>query len=215
MGILGEVKDCFINLRGVDEVRGLAERAAREGAGFSELLEAMKEGLDVVGDRYDKGEYFLSDLIMAGIMATEFVDALRPHLPIPTIKSKGKVIIGTIEGDIHDIGKNLVSTMLSVNGFDIIDIGVDVPPEKFVENVEKLKPDILAISCLLTVGLPGIRRTVDLLRMKGLNVKVMIGGRPITRDFAEELGVGYGRDAVQAVKVALELTGGKGVKPSE
>ncbi|MEM2961963.1 MAG: cobalamin-dependent protein [Candidatus Bathyarchaeia archaeon] len=194
-----------MNLRGVEEARRLAERTVRDGISFRDVFEAMKEGLDVVGDKYDVGEYFLSDLIMAGIMATEFVEALKPHIPSLGVESKGRIIIGTVEGDIHDIGKNLVSTMLSVNGFEVLDIGVDVSPEKFVDSVERFKPDILAMSCLLTAGLPAIRNTLQLLRMRGLNVKVMIGGRPITREFAEELGVGYGRDAIQAVKVALEL----------
>ncbi|MEM3108775.1 MAG: cobalamin-dependent protein [Candidatus Bathyarchaeia archaeon] len=205
MGVLEDVKDCFMNLRGVEEARRLAERTVRDGISFRDVFEAMKEGLDVVGDKYDVGEYFLSDLIMAGIMATEFVEALKPHIPSLGVESKGRIIIGTVEGDIHDIGKNLVSTMLSVNGFEVLDIGVDVSPEKFVDSVERFKPDILAMSCLLTAGLPAIRNTLQLLRMRGLNVKVMIGGRPITREFAEELGVGYGRDAIQAVKVALEL----------
>ncbi|MEM3044470.1 MAG: cobalamin-dependent protein [Candidatus Bathyarchaeia archaeon] len=194
-----------MNLRGVEEARRLAERTVRDGISFRDVFEAMKEGLDVVGDKYDVGEYFLSDLIMAGIMATEFVEALKPHIPSLGVESKGRIIIGTVEGDIHDIGKNLVSTMLSVNGFEVLDIGVNVSPEKFVDSVERFKPDILAMSCLLTAGLPAIRNTLQLLRMRGLNVKVMIGGRPITREFAEELGVGYGRDAIQAVKVALEL----------
>ncbi|MBS7644886.1 MAG: cobalamin-dependent protein [Candidatus Bathyarchaeia archaeon] len=205
MGVLEDVKDCFMNLRGVEEARRLAERTVRDGISFRDVFEAMKEGLDVVGDKYDVGEYFLSDLIMAGIMATEFVEALKPHIPSLGVESKGRIIIGTVEGDIHDIGKNLVSTMLSVNGFEVLDIGVNVSPEKFVDSVERFKPDILAMSCLLTAGLPAIRNTLQLLRMRGLNVKVMIGGRPITREFAEELGVGYGRDAIQAVKVALEL----------
>ncbi|MGC8850500.1 MAG: cobalamin B12-binding domain-containing protein, partial [Candidatus Bathyarchaeia archaeon] len=160
-------------------------------------------------DRYDRGEYFLSDLIMAGIMATEFVNALKPHLPTSNAGSKGRIVIGTVEGDIHDIGKNLVSTMLSVNGFEVIDVGVDVPPEKFVDVVERLNPDILAMSCLLTIGLPAIRSTVELIRRRGLDVKIMVGGRPITEDFAGELGVGYGRDAIQAVKIAVELTANK------
>jgi 5-methyltetrahydrofolate--homocysteine methyltransferase len=207
MGILDEIKDCFINLRGVEEARQLAEKAARERIELSKAFEAMKEALDVIGDKYDGGEYFLSDLIMAGIMATEFVDTLKSYIPSSTIKSRGRVVIGTVKGDVHDIGKNLVSTMLSVNGFEVIDVGVDVSPEKFVESIERFKPDILAMSCLLTVGLPAIKCTVELLNRKGLNVKVMIGGRPITRDFAEELCVSYGRDAIQAVKVALKLTG--------
>ncbi|MEM2123487.1 MAG: cobalamin-dependent protein [Candidatus Bathyarchaeia archaeon] len=206
MGILEEVKDCFMNLKGVEEARRLADKTGREGVGFREVIEAMKDGLDIVGDKYDAGEYFLSDLIMAGIMATEFVEALKPHIHSSMVESKGRIVIGTVEGDIHDIGKNLVSTMLSVNGFEVLDLGVDVPPEKFLESVERFKPDILAMSCLLTVGIPAISDTVEILRGKDLNVKVMIGGRPITRDFAEELGVGYARDAIQAVKVALELT---------
>lgn len=210
MRILDEIKDCFMNLRGVEKAKEMAERAIGEGVEFDKVLEAMKEGLDLVGDRYDRGEYFLSDLIMAGIMATEFVNTVKPHLSPSLTGSKGRIIIGTVEGDIHDIGKNLVSTLLSTNGFEVVDVGVDVPPEKFVENVKRYKPDILAMSCLLTVGFSAIRRTVKLLRESGLRVKVMIGGRPITEEFAEELDVSYGRDAIQAVKVALELANREG-----
>lgn len=211
MEILDEIEDCFANLSGVEKAKEMAERVVESRVAFDEVFEAMKRGLDVVGDKYDRGEYFLSDLIMAGIMATEFVNTIKPHLSSSMAGAKGRVVIGTVEGDIHDIGKNLVSTLLSVNGFEVVDVGVDVPPEKFVESVKRYKPDILAMSCLLTVGLSAIRRTIKRLKDSGLKVKVMIGGRPITEEFADGLGVSYGRDAVQAVKVALELASERSV----
>lgn len=207
--ILKEIRNCFIDLLGVDKVKELVKKALDSAINPLEIINAMKDGLDEVGQRYESGRYFLSDLIMAGIMATELTNMLKPYLAKVDAKVKGKVVIGTVKGDIHDIGKNLVASMLSSQGFEVIDIGVDVPPEKFLDSVKQHKPDILAMSCLLTIGMPEMQKTVELIKQSGLGVKTMVGGRPITKEFANEIGAdGYGRDAFEATSIAVKLVGG-------
>jgi methylmalonyl-CoA mutase cobalamin-binding domain/chain len=142
---------------------------------------------------------------MAGVMATEITNILRPHLGRSTEKPVGKVVIGTVRGDLHDIGKNIVIALLSSAGFSVVDLGVDVSCEKFMEAIEKERPDILAMSCLLTVGMDEMKKVIEELRRVGLrgNVKVMVGGRPITSQFAEEIGAdAYGSNAIEAVRMA-------------
>jgi len=206
--LLKEIKECFTNLLGVDKVRELAKRALDYNIEPKELINSMKEGLDEVGKKYERNECFLSDLIMSGIMATELISIIKPILEGSKFKPKAKIIIGTVKGDIHDIGKNIVASLLSSQGFEVIDIGVDVSPEKFLESVEKYKPDILAMSCLLTIGMEEMHKTVKLVKSKNLKVKTMVGGRPITQNFADEIGAdGYGKDAFEAVNVANKLIG--------
>jgi len=205
MEILEEIKSCFAELLGVSNVKKLAKKALDMNIQIDKIIDAMKRGLDEAGRKYEVGEYFLSDLIMGGLMATEFTNMVKPYLTPAEAKPEGKVVIGTVKGDIHDIGKNLVTAMLSSQNFEVIDIGVDVPPERFAESVKQYKPDIVAMSCLLTIGMPEIQKTIELIRRNNLKVEIMIGGRPITREFADELGVKYGRDAFEAVKVARML----------
>jgi 5-methyltetrahydrofolate--homocysteine methyltransferase len=205
MTTLEDLEKCFTDLQGVEKINTLTERAVNEKIPMTKLLEAMKKGLDYVGERYEKGEYFLSDIIMAGVMATELTNKIKPHFTPADSKPKGKIVIGTVEGDIHDIGKNLVITMLSTHGYEVIDIGVDIPSEKFIESIEKYKPKILAMSCLLTVGMPAIEKTINLIKEKEMNVKILIGGRPITQEYADKLGVYYAKEAFQTVKKVEDL----------
>ncbi len=167
----------------------------------------MKLGLDEVGGSYEDGEYFLSDLIHSGIMATKLTEIVKPLLSA-SAETSGKVLIGTVRGDIHDIGKNLVISMLTSQGFEVIDAGVDVTLEKFLESAEASKPDVLATSCLLTVGIPETEKVVKAIKKRGLEVKTLVGGRAVTPEFAREIGAdGYAKDAIEAVKVARRLVG--------
>jgi len=172
----------------------------------SKIIQSMREGLSTAGRKYEEGEYFLSELIMSGIMAQELSKMLRPHLQSSSNQVLGKVVIGTVKGDLHDIGKNLVSIMLSSAGFEVIDLGVDVSREKFIEAVEKENPNIVGMSCLLTIAMDEMKETLDGLAEAGLRkkVRVLVGGRPITLDFAREIGAdGYGSDAIEAVDAAV------------
>ena len=180
-----------------------------------EIIQSLREGVDIVGRRYQAQEYFLSELIMAGVMAEEVVGLLRPRLAASSTYMLGRVVIGTVRGDIHDIGKKLVSTMLISAGFDLVDIGVDAPAEDFITAARKNNPKIVAMSCLLTNAMDEMKGVVAALDDAGLrsSLRVLIGGRPVSKEFAREIGAdGYGADAVEAVRAAKGLlsTGNQG-----
>lgn len=193
---------------GTEEVRRRVETALKNSAFPTEIIESLREGVEIVGQKYQAQEYFLSELIMAGVMAEEVTRLLRPMLVTSSGNKLGRVVIGTVTGDIHDIGKKLVSTMLMSTGFDVIDAGVDVSPENFAEAARKNKPRILAMSCLLTIAMDEMKKVVRVLDEASLrgSLRVLVGGRPISKEFAQEIGAdGYGADAVEAVKVAKGL----------
>lgn len=197
-------------LVGIENVKNIVIEALNSGINPVDVVEVMSKGLEDVGEKYEKGEYFLSELIMAGIMASEITKILKPHLEKSAEKLTGKVVIGTVRGDLHDIGKNIVIAMLSSAGFKVVDLGIDVPFEKFVSAVVREKPDILGMSCLLTIAMDEMKMVIDKLKEAGLraSVKVMVGGRPITQNFANEIGAdAYGSNAVEAVKIAKALAG--------
>ena len=174
------------------------------------VLKGLSPGLEIVGQRYEAKEYFLADLLMAAHIMKSAVETLRPHLEKEKVETEflGRVVIGTVQGDIHDIGKNLVVSMLSLAGFDVYDIGIDVPPGKFVAEVKKADANIVAMSALLTMTAPMVKNVIDALKKAGLTnkVKTLVGGRAVTREFAKQIGAdGYGEDAIEAVAVAKEL----------
>jgi len=203
--VLERIEDSFAQVSSVEQVKSLTATALVEGISPAEIMRSMSDGLAKAGRKYEKGEFFLSELIMSGIMAQEVSNLLKPHLSSSMSESFGKIVIGTVKGDIHDLGKSLVSMMLSSAGFEVMDLGVDVTSEKFVEAVEKERPRIAAMSCLLTSAMDEMKNTMNHLieaRIRS-RVKVLIGGRPITNSFAKEIGAdGYGEDAIQALNVA-------------
>ena len=205
MSPLEDIERAFAEVSGIDQMKGHFQAALAEGTSPLQILESMRQGLLTAGKKYEQGEYFLSELVMSGIMAQELSVMLKPYLGGGGGQSLARIAIGTVKGDLHDIGKNLVSTMLSSAGFEIHDLGVDVPPEKFVEVVEKEKPNMIAMSCLLTVAMDTMKNVMDQLAESGLRsqVKVLAGGRPITSDFAARIGAdGYAADAIEAISVA-------------
>jgi corrinoid protein of di/trimethylamine methyltransferase len=205
---LKDIQNVISELAGVENVENIVIKALDSGVNPVDVMDAMSRGLEDVGEKYDRGEYFLSELIMAGIMANGIINILKPHLEKSAEKPAGKVVIGTVKGDLHDIGKNIVIAMLSSAGFRMVDLGIDVPSEKFVDAVKREKPDIVAMSCLLTIAMDEMRTVIDKLKEANLreDVKVMVGGRPITPQFAEEIGAdAYGSNAVEAVKIAKAL----------
>lgn len=177
-----------------------------------DIVDTMAKGLEEVGARYESREYFLIELILAGNIATEVLEMLKPHLSAEAVGHMGKVAIGTVSGDLHTIGKTIVIAMLQSAGFTVIDLGEDVPAERFLEAVKEEKVDVLALSGLLTIVIEEMRHVIDELRNAGLRdkVKVIVGGRPLKREIAEEIGAdGYGRDAVDAVRLVKKLLGAK------
>lgn len=178
------------------------------------VLEASKEAMAIVGERFEMREYFLPELIIAGELLEAIGDLVKPKLraDAPQAKPEGKVVIGTVAGDIHDIGKNIVSFMLDANNFEVHDIGVDVPAAKFVEAISEIKPDIVGMSGFLTLAFDQMRATVQAIQEAGLRdrVKIMIGGSVLDESAAEYVGAdAYGRDALGAVNLAKTWTGGK------
>lgn len=180
------------------------------------ILNACSEALETVGKRFETGEYFLPQLILAGEMLRQISEMLKPKLKDKTTsvtsESLGKVLIGTVKGDIHDIGKDIVTFMLQVNGFNVLDLGIDVPPSKFVDAIKDFQPQVVGMSCLLTLAFESMKETVEAIKNAGLReeVKIMVGGGQVSemvRDYANA--DAYGEDAVSAVRLAKNWVGVK------
>jgi 5-methyltetrahydrofolate--homocysteine methyltransferase len=172
------------------------------------LNEGMIAAMAEVGRLFEEGEYFVPEMLISARAMQAGLALLKPHLKNAEVASAGKVAIGTVKGDLHDIGKNLVAMMLEGGGFEIIDLGTDVPPEKFVEAVRNQGAQIVAMSALLTTTMPAIKNTIDALSTAGVRgqVKVMIGGAPVTQKYADQIGAdGFAPDASRAVTAAREL----------
>ncbi len=161
-----------------------------------DVLNALTKGMNEVGRKYTEKEYFLSDLVMAGEVFKQAMVEIQPRLAADDTKKCGTVVIGTVQGDLHDIGKNIMAALLQNNGFQVIDLGVDVPPAKFIETVMSNHADILAMSGILTLAADPMRETVGILKEKGLRdkVKVIIGGLPIDEMWVKEVGADAGTD---------------------
>jgi 5-methyltetrahydrofolate--homocysteine methyltransferase len=174
------------------------------------LKETLIPAMTEVGRLYEAGEYFVPEMLMAAKAMKAGMEILKPRLVDAAVEPAGRVIIGTVQGDLHDIGKNLVSMMLEGAGFDVEDMGVDVPAEEFVAAVLQKKPDILALSALLTTTLPQQKAVVDAVSEAGVrdSVKIIIGGAPVTQGFTDEIGAdGFAPDAGSAAELAKGLVG--------
>jgi 5-methyltetrahydrofolate--homocysteine methyltransferase len=175
------------------------------------ILDAARQAMDIIGQRYEKGIYFLPELMMAGEIMGQIAEILKPKLAeSPEVKRLGRVLIGTVQGDIHDIGKNIVTFMLDANGFEVLDLGVDVPPQKFVEAVRDFQPQVVGLSGFLTLAFDSMKETIQALEAAGLRdkVKVMIGGGSVDEHVRAYTGAdAYGRDAVAGVSLARKWVG--------
>ena len=190
-----------------------AKRVIEKGLDPVKAIEGLTGDLREMGDKFGTGEIWFIDLMAAANTVQAAVRVLEPEIMRKGIKQKtmGKFLIGTVEGDIHDIGKNIVALLLMANGFEVIDIGVDVPVEVFVEKVREIKPDYLGLSSLLTSSMPEQKKVIDALAENGLRdtVKVIIGGAAVNERWAKEIGAdGYAEDAVDAIRVTTALTSG-------
>ena len=189
----------------------VTKESLSDGAGAMDLISGyMIPAMDEVGLRFEREQYFVPELLLSGRAMKGALNLLRPLLAASGVEPAGRVVIGTVKGDLHDIGKNLVASMLEGGGFEIHDLGADVSSERFIEAVKTTKADIVALSALLTVTMPSMKTTIDAIKRAGIRdqVRIMIGGAPVTRQFANEIGAdGYSENAGAAVALARTLVG--------
>jgi len=197
-----------------EEALQKARQLLDEGIDPMNILKACSEAMETVGKRFEAEEYFLPQLMLAGEMVTQISEMIKPEMKEEAgsagSDSLGKVLMGTVKGDIHDIGKNIVCFMLEVNGFEVRDIGIDVPPAKFVEAIKEFKPQVVGMSCLLTLGYDSMKETVRAIEDAGLRdeVKIMIGGAQVSEKIREYAGAdAHGEDAIAAVRLARKWRG--------
>jgi 5-methyltetrahydrofolate--homocysteine methyltransferase len=202
--ILNSIRDSLVNLD-LDKAVDFVKKAIEQGFKPLDIINVLADGMKIVGDLYERGEYFLSELIMAAEIFKEVMNILEPLIMREKegLKPIGRVVVGTIEGDLHDIGKNLFIVFLRSMGFEVIDLGIDVPVKKFVDAVKQYKPDILAMSALLTTTAGNLRKVIEALEREGLRdkVKVIVGGAAVSKEYAVEIGADAG--GVDAYEGAL------------
>ncbi len=205
-------KICEAVIQGEGEAVVAAVKEALEAKvdAFSIVENGLTKGMDVVGEKFEKQEYFLPDLLIAAHAVKSAMELLKPHLATRAAGREAVVVIGTVEGDIHDIGKNLVASALEASGFKVIDLGVNVPPAEFVKGVKEHNPDIVACSALITATMVNIKDMINALKEAGVRdkIKIMVGGAPLSREFAESAGADYyGRTVRDAVVIAKNIVG--------
>jgi corrinoid protein of di/trimethylamine methyltransferase len=211
--IVNEIIDAIIHLNG-NRITELALKAVAEGVTPLQVInDGLSAGLRKVGDLFAEEEIFLPELITAAHMVSQTMDKMRPHLASgEAFKRKGVCVVATVEGDVHDIGKNLVNLLLSASGYEVVDLGKDVPVKKIVDKVKELNPDLLGLSALLSTTMPAQHRVIQAIEEAGIRekIKVMVGGAPVTRNWAEKIGAdGFAEDAASAVKEADRILGKK------
>jgi len=185
----------------------ITKAALAEGmAAKSVLDDGLIAGMDVIGARFKKNEVYIPEVLIAARAMKMAMEFLEPELAKAGVEPVGKFLIGTVQGDLHDIGKNLVAMMLKGAGFEVVDLGVDVAPEKFVEQVKAANVNVVGMSALLTTTMPGMEKTLKALRDADVSAKIIVGGAPVTQDYADRIGAdGYAADAASAVDVAKSL----------
>jgi 5-methyltetrahydrofolate--homocysteine methyltransferase len=206
-----ELIDAMVQMN-EQEALGIARQLIDKEEDPLKILVACSEALEIVGKRFEEGEYFLPQLVMGGEMLRQISDLLKPKLKeAPEVKHRGKILIGTVKDDLHDLGKDIVVFMLEVNGFDVLDLGIDVPPEKFVSAIREFKPQVVGLSGFLSIAFESMKETVQTIRGSGLHdsVKIMIGGGQIDEEVRRYTGAdAYGLDAMAAVSLSKGWIGG-------
>jgi 5-methyltetrahydrofolate--homocysteine methyltransferase len=198
----------YLQKGNMKEVVRISNELIEEGAQASEILGALLGGMGIIGEKFKNNEVFVPEVLIAARAMNGGLSVIRPLLEQQGVESMGKVVIGTVKGDLHDIGKNLVSMMMVGAGFDVIDLGVDVPTEKYIQAITENKADILCMSALLTTTMPMMKTVIEAIEEKGLrnSVKIMIGGAPVTESYAQEIGADlYTADASTAATEAKKL----------
>lgn len=207
-GLLKELSDGVVNFD-EDKVAEAAKRVLEEGLdAYDAIMNGMAAGMEIVGDLYDKHEYFVPELLLCADALYAGLDILRPHIKREdqVDKLKGQVVLGTVQGDVHDIGKNLIKLMFDVAGFTVHDLGRDVPLEKFVEEQVRTDSEIVALSAMMTTTMMGMKKVVEMIKKKNPDVMIMLGGAPVTKDVADLFGAdGYAESAGNAVQEAIKM----------
>lgn len=207
---MGENRDIYKALVSLKEkeVKSLVSQKIEEGMPVDDIMDQLQEALIEIGNRFEKEEYFIPDLIYSGAIMKDAVALLGPLSDDKSRSSKGKVVVGTVFGDVHDIGKGLLVMILSNAGFEVIDLGVSVEPKKFVDAIKESGAKVVGMSCLLTISFGAITDTVNAIKEAGVrdNVAIMVGGAPVTDLVAEKTGCDYyGKDAFSGVKFASDV----------
>ena len=202
------VYDAVIN-GAMADTSGFVQEALDAGQGADIILkEGLIAAMGEIGQKFEAGEVYVPEMLISAKSMKFGLELLRPHLVAADVQPLGKVVIGTVQGDLHDIGKNLVGMMMEGAGFDVIDLGVDVKPEEMIEAIKEHQPDILAMSALLTTTMGNMKTAIAMLEEAGVkeSLKIMIGGAPVTQDYADEIGAdGFSVDASQAANLAKTL----------
>ncbi len=203
-----EIRDAVIN-RKKDQIEGLVKGAVDKGFSVDQIInKGLIVAMEEIGQKYTNGQIYIPEMLASAITMKKGLETIKLFLKSQSIKSKGIILMGTVQGDIHDIGKNIVTMMLEGGGFQVVDLGVDVKKEKIIQKVEEIKPDLLGLSALLTTTMPGMKAVIDELEKKGLRkkIKVLVGGAPVDASFAKKIEAdGYGANAVEAVDIARQL----------
>jgi corrinoid protein of di/trimethylamine methyltransferase len=192
-----------------DQAREWAQLALDEGMdAFEAIMQGLAAGMETVGELYDQQEYFVPELLMSADALYAGLDILKPHIKEGEMKKMGQVVIGTVQGDVHDIGKNIIKLMFEVGGFDVHDLGRDVPLENFVEEQLKTDAEIVAMSAMMTTTMTGMKKVIEMIKEKNPDVAIMLGGAPVTKDVADLFGAdGYAESAGNAVQEAIKMIG--------
>lgn len=208
MNDYNEIMDAVIKGR-KDDAADQAKLLIKAGNDPIDVIEnALNVAMDTVGERMKTGEMFIPEVLQSSIAMSAAVDVFKPHMKADSVKSAGTVVLGSVKGDLHDIGKNLVKLMMEGSGFNVVDLGVDVEPEAFLKAVQENDAQIVGMSALLTTTMPQMEKTVEVLKEAGLRdkVKIILGGAPLDQKFTDEIGAdGYGEDAGSAVQLAKKL----------
>lgn len=209
--LLEKLSECVVEMEDEEVVDVATEYVESGYPALDGIMEGLVDGMNKASDLYDEEEYFVTDLLLCSDAMYSGIDILKPHLPVKENKGeKLKIVIGVVEGDTHDIGKNLVKIMLDTAGFEMYDLGRDVPLDNFVDKAIEVGASLICMSTLMTTTMDGMRIVIEKLKEKGIrdNVKVMVGGSPISQKYANEIGAdGYSANAVGAVKLAKRLAG--------
>ena len=192
-----------------DQVKEASQQALDEGYDALEMImDGLAAGMEVVGDLYDRNEYFVPEVLMCADALYAGLDILRPHIPEKEDGANSQVVIGSIQGDVHDIGKNLVKMMFDVAGWDVYDLGRDVPLEKFVEEQLRTDSEVVAMSAMMTTTMLGMKKVIKMIKEKNPDVAIMLGGAPVTQDVANLFGAdGYAESAGNAVSEGIKMIG--------
>ena len=206
--LLKDLSDGVVNYD-EEKVKQAAQQALDDGHDPLEaIMDGLAAGMVIVGDLYERNEYFVPEVLMCADALYGGLDILRPHVPKDSASLKGQVVIGTVQGDVHDIGKNLVKMMFDVGGFTVHDLGRDVPLENFVEEQMRTDSEIVAMSAMMTTTMLGMKKVIQMIKDKNPNVAIMLGGAPVTKDVADLFGAdGYAESAGNAVQEAIKMIG--------